>query len=214
MVKFLSIQHFKVLHQASSLRMFNYLVSQFHAAHCTPEGCPDEAVRQVNCDLYHSWLREASRFRNFFAGAAGTGSLLDMNNCGLENGNKDAKKVVDRNSPFDRVLIKLGGHLRDKSLKMDPSDPNFEAFQVTPTITPSNWVDANYIFVESKRTEERFIHILRAYPEDTLPASCVHVCDNFVFVRVPSNSIRTCPIAYVHILPCLSLKPICSPARF
>ena len=35
MVKFLSIQHFKVLHQASSLRMFNYLVSQFHAAHCT-----------------------------------------------------------------------------------------------------------------------------------------------------------------------------------
>ena len=101
MVKFLSIQHFKVLHQASSLRMFNYLVSQFHAAHCTPEGCPDEAVRQVNCDLYHSWLREASRFRNFFAGAAGTGSLLDMNNCG-----RSGSDQVRRPSP--RQVIEDG----------------------------------------------------------------------------------------------------------
>ena len=146
-------------------------------------------------------MAEGSRFRGWYQGAPYTGALLNMNNCPLERQNEDLKETIEKNSPLNRFFLKTGTWLRDKSLAKNPANPNYAPFQVSATITPKLWVEGNYIFTESKRTEEhRFFHILPAFVDGApVVTQLVHVkyiyCASLYHDRPATNtSVTNTPV--------------------
>ena len=108
-----------------------------------------------------------ARLRSWFAGGAGIGSLLNMNQCGLEDDNKELKKDIEKNSQLPRFMQRTSDYVRSKSLICDPAYTNHVSYAVNPKIPQKMWVLANYNFIESGRAaSHRFVHILKAYEDD------------------------------------------------
>ena len=73
-----------------------------------------------------------------------------MNNCGLEAYNKLLKLAIGVNCVLTVFFQRVFAWLSNQSTKRNPAYVNAIGFILKPTIPPSMWVTASFIFKNSK----------------------------------------------------------------
>ena len=96
-----------------------------------------------------------------------------MNNCGLEVNNKLLKEAVGVNSQLVQFFQSTFNWIRDVSSRRSDTYVNRIIFELTPTIPPKMWVEANYFARHSKivhGSPEKDFHIFSVIlPQPVLP---------------------------------------------